>query len=63
MVRFEKSGAPFLDQYESVVQWSPETLAATNGPNLDLVRHHFYVALATHFRGFGRRGRAGATML
>jgi len=63
MVRFEKSGAPFLAKYGSVIDCSTATLGAAMAPNLSLLAHHLRVALLLHVRGFGRRRRAGATMI
>jgi len=63
MVRFEKSGAPFLNKYISVIDCSTVTLGVAMGPNLSLLEHHLRVALLVHVRGFGRRRRAGATMI
>jgi len=62
-VRFEKSGASFLDDYESSIDLNSATLGTIEGPSLPLLDHHLFIALSSHVRGFGRRRRADVTMI
>jgi len=62
--RFEYSAATALQSYNSaVVSITPPNLGADEPPNRHLLRHHFWIALLLHVKGFGMRPRANATMI
>jgi len=58
VVRFEKSGAVVVDQYENV-DLTQRHLGTTSIPSTTLLIEHFRVGLLLHVRGFGRRLIAG----
>jgi hypothetical protein len=64
IVRFEKSGAAVLEQYNTA-DLRPSTLSTTNPCSMELLHSHLLVALLIHFRGVGKRAVAGfkATLL
>lgn len=58
IVRFEKSGAAVLEQYETV-DFSPSSLNTTPAPHMELLMEHLRVALLIHVRGVGKRAVSG----
>lgn len=57
VVRFEKSGATALENFNFAILRS-SNLSAIDPCNLELIRGHLFVALLIHVRGFGKRAVA-----